>query len=492
MITRRLATVLSAGAAAGLLLTGTASAATHSSASAAISLALASPGAQLWASRYSGSGSGQDEAFSTAVSPDGTRVFVTGISTGASSGLDYSTVAYSTATGAQLWASLYNGTGNGDDYAQSVAVSPDGTRVFVTGFSTGTGTGLDYATVAYNTATGAQLWVKRYNGPANSSDSAYSVAVSPDGARVFVTGSSPGVTSQDYATVAYRAATGARLWVKSYDGPAKSSDSASSLAVSPDGTRVFVTGYSTGTSSGSDYATVAYNAATGAQLWVKRYNGPANSIDLASPVAVSQDGRKVFVTGRITSIFYPPDGSAKGLDYATLAYNASTGAQLWVKRYNGPGKNADYAYSVAVSPAGDKVFVTGYSTGIGTDLDYATIAYNTATGAQLWVKRYNGPANSQDGGYSLAVSPDGGTVYVTGGSTVTTTPDPASGQDYTTLAYSTATGAQLWASNYNGPGNGQDFATSVAVSQATGTVFVTGQSDGISTGPDYATIAYSG
>jgi hypothetical protein len=46
--------------------------------------------------------------------------------------------------------------------------------------------------------------------------------------------------------------------------------------------------------------------------------------------------------------------------------------------------------------------------------------------------------------------------------------------------------------DYNGPGNGQDFATSVTVSQATGTVFVTGQSDGISTGFDYATIAYSG
>jgi DNA-binding beta-propeller fold protein YncE len=84
-----------------------------------------------------------------AVSPDGATVFVTGISTGASSGLDYSTVAYSAATGAQLCASLYNGPANGDDYAQSVAVSPDGTRVFVTGYSTGTGTGADYATVAY-------------------------------------------------------------------------------------------------------------------------------------------------------------------------------------------------------------------------------------------------------------------------------------------------------------------------------------------------------
>lgn len=49
---------------------------------------------------------------------------------------------------------------------------------------------------------GAQLWVNRYNGPDNSSDTNALVAVSGD--RVFVTGTSQGRTSLgDYATVAY-------------------------------------------------------------------------------------------------------------------------------------------------------------------------------------------------------------------------------------------------------------------------------------------------
>jgi DNA-binding beta-propeller fold protein YncE len=442
----------------------------------------------LWATRYDGPGNGWDEAFSEAVSPDRTRVFVTGISTGTNSGFDYSTVAYSAATGAQLWASRYNGPGNGDDYAQSVAVSPDGTRVFVTGYSMGTSSGSDYATVAYSAGTGAQLWVKRYNGLANSHDYAYSVAVSPDGTRVFVTGEASGVTSQDYTTVAYRADTGAKLWVKRYDSPAKKDDHASSLAVSPDGTTVFVTGASTGTNSGFDYSTVAYSATTGAQLWVKRYNGPANSGDSAQSVAISPNGRNVFVTGTSTGIFYPD--SNKGADFATVAYNAATGTQLWVKRYNGPAKGYDSARSMTVGPASSVVYVTGISTGTSSGTDFATVAYRVGTGAQLWVTRHNGQANSEDGAYSVAVSPDGGTVYVTGFSTEAS-PAPA-GQDYSTFAYSTATGIPLWASRYNGTGNDQDFAMSVAVSAVTGTVFVTGYSTGTSSDPDYATVAYQG
>ncbi|TVZ05670.1 hypothetical protein EAS64_14335 [Trebonia kvetii] len=49
---------------------------------------------------------------------------------------------------------------------------------------------------------------------------------------------------------------------------------------------------------------------------------------------------------------------------------AVAGAQLWLKRYNGPGHGVDQARSVAVSPNGKTVYVTGNSygstaTGIG-------------------------------------------------------------------------------------------------------------------------------
>ena len=206
--------------------------------------------------------------------------------------------------------------------------------------------------------------------------------------------------------------------------------------------------------------------APGSQLWVQRYNGPGNSFDAASSVAVSPGGSRVFVTGA-------SQGARSGPDYATVAYSAVTGARLWAARYNGPGNGSDAAYSVAVSPGGSRVFVTGGSRGTRLGPDYATVAYSAATGARLWVTRYNGPATYDDAARAVAVSPLGSTVYVTGGS------NPGSA----TLAYSAATGAQLWLARHS-----DMLLAAVAVSPGGSRVYVTGL-----TGPfpnDYATVAH--
>jgi hypothetical protein len=336
-------------------------------------------------------------------------------------------VAYDASTGAKLWAKLYNGTGNADDYARDLRVSRDGTMVFVTGYSTGSTSGYDYATVAYDASTGAKLWAKRLNGTGDADDYAKALGVSRDGTMVFLTGYSTGSTSGgDYATVAYDASTGAKLWAKRYNGTGNGSDSASAVGASIDGAMVFVTGYSTGSTSGYDYATVAYDAFTGAKLWAKRYNGTGNSSAVANALGVSPDGSEVFVTG-YSSV------SASDVGYATVAYDASTGAKLWAKLYNGSGNGNDFAFALGVSPDGAMVFVTGFSTETTSGIDYATVAYDASTGAKLWAKRYDGTGNAEDYASALGVSPDGSEVFVTGQSAGST-----SGNDYATAAYGVA------------------------------------------------------
>jgi hypothetical protein len=241
----------------------------------------------------------------------------------------------------------------------------------------------------------------------------------------------------------------------------------SNAIVSPGGNRVFVTGYVQSKLGTAEYGTVAYNATTGAQLWARTYAGQG-----ATSIAASPDRTTVYVTGE------------SHFNYGTLAYNARTGARLWARFY-GSRRRIDGASSVAVSPGG-RVVVTGTSHGYDY---YATVAYSPA-GDQLWARRYNIPGiPPPQGGSDFAravVAPGNGRVYVTGASWG----GSATGYDYATIAYNIRTGAKVWLRRYNGPASSGDDASSLAARG--GRVFVTGASVGTTSGDDYATIAYNG
>ena len=325
-------------------------------------------GTKLWVSKYTG---GFGPAVSTAASPDGSRVYVTGYSdAGSGERNNFVTIAYNPATGAQLWLASYNSgsfnSGAGfDDYAQALAVSPDGTKVFVTGVSA-VGT---VNTVAYNAATGAQLWVKRFFGSAGRA-----ITVSPDSSKVFITGGNS--TNGDYLTTAYQASTGTRLWTATWAGPDGLNDAANAIGVTPDGSRVIVTGYNVTNERGYEWLTVAYSASTGAQLWFNRFNAAVGILeDIPSGLAVSPDGSFVVVTG------WGHDSATTG-DMPTVAYDAVTGAQLWLATYR-DHRSSDVinaGYAVAVSPDSHKVFVTGTDGFEPGHRSFETTAFDAATG----------------------------------------------------------------------------------------------------------------
>jgi WD40 repeat protein len=348
-------------------------------------------------------------------------------------------VAYEAGTGAQLWD---NAAGAG----LSVAVAPDGRMVFVIE-RLSTGGGSDFLTSAFDAATGNQVWARRYSGRANGVDIPVALAVSPGGGAVFVTGTSKGRTSGfDYATVAYAAATGGRLWVSRFNGHGRSFDSPAAIAVSPRGGAVFVTG-----TSAYDFATVAYTAATGATLWTKRYDR-ADGHDFASSVAVSLDGRRVFVTGA-------SEGRTSAYDFATLAYGAASGTWLWARRY-GHARPA----AVLVSPLGGTVLVAGTSDRSRSDTFYLSVAYSAATGRTQRVSGFGDPDFETVFADAAAISPDGRSLYLTGSAASV----PGAPAQALAVAANIATGARTWSQVTEA----EEFGRSVAVSPGGSTVYV--------------------
>jgi DNA-binding beta-propeller fold protein YncE len=161
---------------------------------------------------------------------------------------------------------------------------------------------------------------------------------------VYVTGNSTDATTTSYATIAYNASTGAQVWLERYDG-----GGATSLVAS--GAKVYVTGQ-----AGGAFTTVAYDASTGSQQWVTRYQASA-----AQPngIVLSPDETKVYITG----------GEYDGA--LTQVYDTSDGHGLGGNIYKSAITNA-----LAISPDGTRLFVTGQKVpGDGYTAAYNAVEY---------------------------------------------------------------------------------------------------------------------
>jgi hypothetical protein len=433
----------------------------------------AQPGTPLWTNRYDGIGSSSDNAGFLAINSSG-MVFVTGSSQSSinSGSEDFVTIAYAN-NGDSVWTNRYNGPGNGVDFPRGIAVDHNG-NVVVTGDSRGGSP--DYTTIKYS-VNGPALWTNRYNGTLNTTDEPTGLAIDGNN-NVIVTGGSFGFhptfgysTGLDYATLKYSSA-GNGLWTNrhAWGSGVTSDDVATDIALDNNG-NIFVTGFTKGVGGTQDYeyGTVKYTA-SGILSWQRTYNLVAGSDDRAIAIATDANGN-VCVTGYVFS-------GSTDRDFLTIKYS-NNGLPLWTNRYNGPANGSDVPNAIGIDQAGN-VFVAGYSAGIGTAFDYATIKYS-GSGVPLWTNRFGGP--EYDLATALAIDAQGN-VYVTGFSYSSGSPD------YLTIAYSGATGLGLWTNRYNGPDNSSDFGNAIALDKS-GNVFVTGASTGVGTGLDYATIKYA-
>lgn len=355
-----------------------------------------SAGVQQWTRTYDGL-NGEDVAEAIAIDFLG-NVYITGRVTVSGAGFNYYTQKLNS-SGTVQWGTYYNGPGNGDDKARTIAVDASG-NVYVGGVSAGSGTGPDICMVKYNSS-GAQQWVYRYNGPANISDELVDFKIDAAGNNLYITGfANYGAPDySDFVTVKLNSA-GTQQWLKRFN--AGGADQSASIAVDASGNS-YITGWITDVNSWESFGTVKYNSA-GTQLWSAIYEGPGQRIDIPVDIKVDASGN-VFITGR-------SQGANLLYDFATVKYNSS-GTQQWVNRWTGSGANHySYATSLELDGSGN-VFVAGYSGSSIFLFDYAVVRYNNAGSQQWWIK-YNGTGNAND--LSTAISLEGSNVYVTGSS----------------------------------------------------------------------------
>lgn len=410
---------------------------------------------------YSEPLAGVEGATSVAAGPTG--VYLTGLSyDNGTQSFDIATVAFDPVTGRQLWLSRYDGPGGIDDEAVSIVLSPDGSRLYVTGRqdwcyvcnSQGDfdSEKLDGVTLALDAATGRKLWAKRF-GSADSLEGPATSVLSHDGSVLYVGGSTcgrEGPDSCDHRVLARQTLDGKLLWSSRYDAGAYDSVFLGDiLGVDPQGERVYMSGMSCAsadTYGSCDYATVAYDAATGAQSWVATHDIDNSSQDYALDLGVSPDGSLVFVTGQ-------NNGTGQGDN--TVAYRAATGEVAWGTSFGAAVGRFAGATDLDVNPRGGLIYVTGY-TGSSTDGDLVTVALDAASGARAWAADYGTGSGRQEGGTRVAVSPDGSTVYSIGYGENFDPDRNRFGVDAITVALDSADGAQLWAARYNSSADGAD------------------------------------
>lgn len=264
-------------------------------------------------------------------------------------------------------------------------------------------------------------------------------------------------------------------WIYRYNGTADSVDVARFIALDPS-RNICVAGHSWDWNGEYDLLTMKFTP-SGDTLWKRLYNGPGNFWDVPRGMVLDAAGN-VYVTGWSM-------GSGSWWDYVTIKYNSS-GIQQWAARYNGPANYWDWATAIAVDNMGN-VYVTGQSSATWgqMDFDFATIKYSPE-GDTLWVRRYNGVGNFSDVARAIAVD-DSGNVYVTGSSAENSQPPYMT--RFKTIKYNSL-GDVVWMADYFYQlGDG---GTPLAISlDHAGNVYVTGVSYSFASGGDFATIKYN-
>ena len=367
-------------------------------------------GSQSWQKTYNHSIGHND--FAVAVAVSGPNIFVLGASYDPTTKYDYVVIEYN-ATGTKLWEARYDDGANGDDFP--VAMYVDGGNVYVTGMSTGITSGRDISTVKFNNL-GGFVWSKTYDYNGHND---YATGITKaSGGNIYVSGgTADAANNRAFTVIKYKAFDGTQMDIirQSYDGDmtpclnmataigtdasknvfatgvlsynginffgyTAKYDSAlnrqwsdtmrsDSIYVEPmflkvdASNNIFMGGYEQNKFGGNTYIFAKYNN-SGALKWKLNYYGNYQNKDSAQLMSMfMDDSSNIFALGSIQN------GSTK---YIATVYYDSSGRIRWNQIYNPSGKQV-VANNVTKDDDGN-VVVTGVQKN-GSTLSYVVQEY---------------------------------------------------------------------------------------------------------------------
>lgn len=417
--------------------------------------------AHEWAMRYDGPASGVD-LLSTLTLDHVGNVYVTGRSSGSGTGQDFATLKYSPG-GQSLLELRYNQSGTSWDEPFDIFVDDAG-NVYVAGVSSARG----ITTVKYD-AFGDTLWTANLNASGGAEglclavDSLFNVYV---GGNVWNAG--PGA---DIAVIKY-SPSGVEQWSTFLRGDSSYDNGLIDLEVDGQGS-VFITAKTANQFFDeffyNDFITVKLDTA-GIEEWRQYYSASNTSDDIPIGLEIDQQGN-VIIGG---NSFEGDD------DYVTIKYTP-IGVQEWIRTYESPSASEDIAMSMAVDSE-DNIIITGYSWRDSEAFNYLTVKYDSS-GNKLWVSEYIGEGNKRDFAHAVALDAQDD-IYVTGSSREGTLGDAAAH----TVRYN-PNGDQVWAISYCDTASSSNFGHAIAVDPENN-VYVGIHSFGNNSGWDYVTVKY--
>lgn len=157
----------------------------------------------------------------------------------------------------------------------------------------------------------------------------------------------------------------------------------------------------TSISNGTDFLIVKLDI-NGIVQWSYTWDNGMN--DGASAICIDDATGEVYVTGATEGPGF--------VDYATIKLNPS-GSLAWTQLYDYAG-TFDIPTAISKDPGGSQIRVTGSSGSTFNDWDFATVIYDANTGAQMAVERNpNSSGTSQDKAFAMSTDSQGNT-YILG------------------------------------------------------------------------------